>query len=116
MEACFEQLKEGIERHPILQRAERRVKGRLLVASLALLLQRKLGLRLRKAGEDLSANAALRSLPTVKLMEVEEGKAGRKRLVTSGSVHGWQVLRALRLKRRPPPSTDLAEAAAVVTN
>lgn len=116
MEACFEQLKEGIERHPILQRAERRVKGRLLVASLALLLQWKLGSRLQKAGEGLSANAALRSLPTVKLMEVEEGKAGRKRLVTSGSAYGWQVLRALRIKRRPLSSRDLAEVAAVVTN
>ena len=116
MEVCFEHLKEGIERRPILHRTERRVKGRLLVSTLALLLQRKLGLRLGKAGEGLSANAALRSLPTVKLMEVEEGKAGRNRLVTSGAAHGWQVLRALRLKRRRPPSTDPAEGAAVVTN
>lgn len=116
MKSCFEQLKEGIERRPILRRAEYRVKGRILVSTLALLLQRKLGLRLRKAGEGLSANAALRSLPTVKLMEVEEGKAGRKRLVTSGSAYGWQVLRALRIKRRPLSSRDLAEVAAVVTN
>lgn len=103
VEACFAQLKDGIEMRPIWHRTERRVKAHILVATLALLLQRMLDRRLREAGEDLSANAALRALQTVKLVEFEGEGGERQRLVTAGSAHARQVLRALHLKRQPPP-------------
>ena len=99
--SCFAQLKDVIELRPIRHRTAERVRGHVQVAALAL--QRMLERRLREAGEDLSAPAALRALQTVKLVEFEAVEGGRKRVVTQGSEQARKVLEALNIGRKPPP-------------
>ena len=101
VESCFAQLQDVIELRPSRHRTEER--GHVQVAALALLLQRMLERRLREAGEDLSAHAALRALQTVKLVEFEAVGDGRKRVFTQGSEQARKVLKALNIRRKPPP-------------
>ena len=117
VESCFAQLKDVIELRPIRHRTAERVRGHVQVAALALLLQRMLERRLREAGEDLSAHAALRALQTVKLVEFEVVEGGRKPVVTQGSEQARKVLEALNIRRKPPPGQSVAgrESTPVVT-
>ena len=69
VESCFAHLQDVIELRPIWHRTAERVQGHVQVAAPALLLQRMLERRLQEADEDLSANAALQALQTVKLVE-----------------------------------------------
>ena len=103
VEACFAQLKDVIELRPVWHRTAERVRGHVQVAALALLLQRMLDRRLREAGLDLSANTALRVLQTVRVVDFEDAEGGRHRVVTKGSEVAQKLLRALKMRRKPPP-------------
>ena len=78
----------------------------LLVAGLAVLVNRLLERKLKAAGEDLSAKAALKALGTIRLVEFEPDEGTQKRVVTRGSEQAGQVLKALKLKRSAPPSEE----------
>ena len=106
VEQCFAQLKDVIEMRPIWHRKPERVKAHLFVAGLALLVHRLLERKLKAAGEDLSANAALKALATIRLVEFESDEGTQKRIVTRGSQQAGQVLKALKLKRSAPPSEE----------
>ena len=82
------------------------MQAHLLVASLALLVHRLLERKLKAAGEDLSAKAALKALATIRLVEFESEEGTKKRIVTRGSQQAGQVLKALTLKRSAPPSEE----------
>ena len=103
VEACFAQLKDVIELRPVWHRTAERVRGHVQVAALALLLQRMLDRRLREAGLDLLAHTALRVLQTVRVVEFEPVEGGRQRVVMKGSVVAQKVLKALKIRRKPPP-------------
>ena len=106
VEQCFGQLKDVIEMQPIWHRRPERVEAHLFVASLALLVHRLLERKLKAAGEDLSANAALKALGTIKLVEFDLGEGVQKLIVTRGSDQAGRVLKALKLKRNPPPTNE----------
>ena len=91
---------------PIWHRRPERVQAHLLVASLALLVHRLLERKLKAAGEDLSAKAALKALATIRLVEFEPEAGTQKRIVTQGSQQAGQVLKALKLTRSAPPSEE----------
>ena len=103
VEACFAQLKDGIELRAAWRPTAERVRGHVQVAALALLLQRMLDRRLREAGLDLLAHTALRVLQTVRVVEFEPVEGGRQRVVMKGSVLAQKVLKALKIRRKPPP-------------
>ena len=120
VESCFAQLKDVIELRPIWHRTAERVRGHVQVAALALLLQRMLERRLKEAGEDLSANAALRALQTIRVVEFETVDGERKRVVTQASERARKVLKALKIKKKPPPgvptlASETAKGPDVVT-
>ena len=102
MRGHFAQLKDVIELRPVWHPTAERVRGHVQVAALALLLQRMLDRRLREAGLDLSAHTALRVLQTVRVVEFEPVEGGRQRVVTKGSVLAQKVLKALKIRRKPP--------------
>ena len=78
--------------HPPVQNEG--VRQHFLVAALALL-QR----RLKAAGENLSAHAALRLLTTARPVEFEAVEGARKRVVTIGTEQSRTVL---KIPRKPP--------------
>ena len=97
-----------------------RVRGHVQVAALALLLERMLDRRLKEAGVDLSAHAALGALRTIRVVDFETGDGERKRIVTNGSERARKVLKALKIRRKPPPgapteANGTAESPDVVT-
>ena len=106
VEQCFAQLKDVVEMRPIWHGRPERVKAHLLVAGLALLVNRLLERKLKAAGEDLSAKAALKALGTIRLVEFEPEEGAQKRIVTRGSEQAGKVLKALKLKRSAPPSKE----------
>lgn len=120
VESCFAQLKDVIELRPVWHRTAGRVRGHVQVAALALLLERMLDRRLKQAGVDLSANAALGALQTIRVVDFETGDGERKRIVTNGSERARKVLKALKIRRKPPPgapteANGTAESPDVVT-
>ena len=66
VERGFRQLKDVLAMRPIHHQIEQRVKAHILVATLALLVQRLLGRRLEEAGIDFSAERAMEPLSTVR--------------------------------------------------
>lgn len=106
VESCFAQLKDVIELRPVWHRTAGRVRGHVQVAALALLLQRTLERRLKEAGVDLSAKAALGALQTIRVVDFETVEGKRKRVVTNGSERARKVLRALKIKKKPPPGVQ----------
>ena len=64
---------------------------------------------LKTAGENLSAHATLRVLPTARPVEFEAVDSGRKRVATKGTKRPRKPLDALRIQRKPPPR-ELAQA------
>ena len=73
------------------------------MAALALLLKHAVQRKLKQAGMDLSAEAALAALATVQLADLELPDGGAKRLVTRGTRRAQQVLRALGIRDRMLP-------------
>jgi transposase len=103
VERAFRHLKDILNLRPIFHRSKERVEAHIFVAYLAFLLERALEKKLKAAGLDLSARAALEALRTVRVVEVDLGDGERKRMVTQGSHQAQRVLKALKIKTLPPP-------------
>ena len=102
VEAAFRTMKDVLELRPVWHRTEERVRAHVLVASLALAIDRVLERKLRKAGLQLSTRAAWEALERVNLVEFEmRGKAPR-RGVCVNSQEARKVLRALGVKPKAP--------------
>lgn len=116
VERGFRHLKDLVGLRPIYHHTELRVRAHIFVAALALLLDRLLERRLKAAGLELSAPAALEALQTVRHVTFDTGR-GRRAGVTAGSPRAQQVLKALGIRdRHPPGASDQAHNGHVVTN
>jgi len=102
VEQAFRQLKDVIGMRPIYHRDGQRVRGHIFVAALAFLLQRALEKKLKAAGVGLSAQAALKALGTVLVVDITAGSE-RKLGVTGGRKRARQVLAALGVTHLEPP-------------
>lgn len=104
VERGFRHFKDVLAVRPIYHRVEPRVRAHIFVAALALLLERLLERRLKDAGADLSAPAALAALTTIRVVDFRlEGQPVR-RGVSTGSPHARQVLKALGITNLRPPT------------
>ena len=102
VERGFAHLKGLLEVRPVYHHKDDRVRGHVLVAALALLLDCALEKKLRAANSHLSSPAAWRALETLRCVEVELGD--RRRLcVTRGSRQAVEVLKILGLTKPDPP-------------
>ena len=102
VEAAFRTMKDVLELRPVWHQREERVRAHVLVASLALAIDRVLERKLRKAGLQLSTRAAWEAMERVNLVEFEmPGKAPR-RGVCVNSEEARKVLRALGVKPEAP--------------
>lgn len=103
VERGFRSLKDPLGMRPIWHRAARRVKAHIFVAALSFLIERMLERALQEAGVNLSAQAALEALKTIRHVQFRiDGKL--RSGTTPGSLRARQVLNALKLAdRRPPP-------------
>jgi hypothetical protein len=98
---------------PIHHRAGSRVKAQVIVAALALLVQRLLGRSLKESGVDLSPSRATQALSTVRLVTFHlEGQLVRRGV--SGGCHDARlVLKALRFADQRPPTPSEEDATVV---
>jgi transposase len=102
VERAFRSLKSPLGMRPIWHRADRRVKAHIFVAALAFLMERMLERELQKAGIDLSAQAAMEALKTIRHVQFRvDGKL--RSGATPGSSRARQVLKALKLSEYHPP-------------
>jgi transposase len=109
VERGFRHLKDVLAMRPIYHRCEPRIRAHIFVATLALLLERLLERRLREAGVDLSAPAALEAVSTIRLVTFHlEGRPPR-RGVSVGSAHAQRVLKALGIANAKPPEAPPGE-------
>lgn len=104
VERAFRELKDVISMRPIFHRKKERVEAHIFVAALGFLLDRALEKKLKAAGLELSASAALEALRTIRLVEVDLGNGRRKRCVTQGSKNAQRVLQALNIQNTLPPT------------
>jgi len=103
VERGFRSLKDPLGMRPIWHHADRRVKSHIFVAALSFLIERMLERALRDAGVNLSAQAALESLKTIRHVRFRVDGQLRSG-TTPGSSRAQRVLKALKLSdRRPPP-------------
>ncbi len=110
VEAAFRSLKDVLELRPVWHRTPERVQAHVLVAALALAIDRVLQRKLAAAGLDLlSTRAAWDALETVSLVEFELPGGQRKAGVCVNGEHGseaYQVLQALGAKLEAPQVAD----------
>ena len=104
VERAFRELKDIIELRPIYHRRPERVRAHIFMAALAFLLDRALEKKLKAARVAMSAAEALKALRTIHVVELTVG-ATRKRGVTAGSTRARQVLAALAITDREPPTS-----------
>ena len=104
MERGFRHFKDVLAVRPIYHRVEPRVRAHIFVAALALLLERLLERRLKDAGADLSAPAALEALTTIRIVDFRLDGQPVRRGVSTGSPHARQVLKALGITDLRPPT------------
>jgi len=104
VERAFCHLKDVIEMRPIYHQTDKRVEAHIFVASLAFLLHRAIEKKLKAAGQDLSATEALQVLRTVRVVDLTLGDGKTKRCVTRGTTRAAQVLDALGVTEREPPT------------
>ena len=103
VERGFRHLKDVLALRPIYHRVKPRVEAHIFVAFLALLLERLLEERLRKAGVGLSAPQALQAVEGVRVVEFRvDGQ--KRRGVSRGSSRAGQVLKALGVVETKPPT------------
>jgi transposase len=103
VERGFRSLKDPIGMRPIWHHNERRVRAHIFVAALSFLIERMLERALKDAGVQLSAQAALTALQTIRHVRVQvEGE--ERTGVTAGSDRARQVLRALNITDLRPPT------------
>ena len=88
---------------PIYHRTDDRVEAHIFVAALAFLLHRAIEKKLKAAALDLSATEALTALKSVRVVDINLGKAASKRSVTRGTQRAAAVLRALAITDLNPP-------------
>jgi len=112
VERAFCNLKDVIDMRPIFHKTDQRVQAHIFVAALAFLLHRAMEKKLKAAGVDLSATEALKTLRSVRVVDIELGQGRRKRTVTRGSSRAAHVLTALGIRDIDPP-TPPAEAETV---
>lgn len=103
VERAFANLKDVIELRPIYHRTDDRVEAHIFVAALAFLLHRAIEKKLKAAALDLSATEALTALKSVRVVDINLGKAASKRSVTRGTQRAAAVLRALAITDLNPP-------------
>lgn len=110
VEQSFRSLKDVLALRPIYHQVEPRVKAHILVAFLALLVQRLLHRRLQEANLDLSAEAALKAMQVVRLVEFKVGDQSR-RGVSTATPRARQILNALAITdtKPPPPPAGAAD-------
>jgi hypothetical protein len=87
---------------PISHQVESRAKAHIFVATLAFLIQRLLGRRLR-GGRDLSQARALQALSTVRLVCFRLEGQSERRGKAGGCRNARRVLKVLRLVDQGPP-------------
>ncbi len=103
VERAFRELKDIIELRPIYHRRKERVQAHIFIAALAFLLDRALEKKLKAARVSMSAAEALKALRTVHVVDLKVGPT-HKRGVTAGSARARQVLAALAITDREPPT------------
>src|SRR5436190_1297454 len=103
VESGFRQLKDVLAMRPIYHQIEQRVKAHIVVAALALLVQRLLGRRLKEAGVDFSVERAMEALSTVRLVRLRLEDQAERRGVSGGGPDARRVLKALKLTELKPP-------------
>ena len=110
MEAAFRSLKDVLELRPVWHRTPERVQAHVLVAALALAIDRVVQRKLTAAGLDLlSTRAAWDALETVSLVEFELPGGQRKAGVCVNGEQGseaYQVLQALGVTLEVPPAPE----------
>jgi transposase len=104
VERAFRNLKDVIEMRPIYHQTDERVQAHIFVAALAFLVHRALEKKLKAAGLDLSATEALDALRTVRVVDIDLGDGSVKRSVTRGSARAAQILSAIGIDDRNPPT------------
>jgi transposase len=109
VERGFRVLKDVLAMRPIYHRAAPRVRGHIFVAALALLLTRLLERRLHDAGVNLSAVDALQAVSTVRLVTFRLDGQPCRRGVSTGSPRAREVLKALGIIDRKPPTPPSKE-------
>ena len=96
VEAAFRSLKDVLELRPVWHRTPERVQAHVLVAALALAIDRVLQRKLAAAGLDLlSTRAAWDALETVSLVEFELPGGQRKAGVCVNGEHGSEAYQVL---------------------
>ena len=103
VERGFRSLKDPLGMRPIWHTNERRVRAHIFVAALAFLIERMLERALQEAGVPLSAQAALTALQTIRHV-CFQADAEQRTGVTPGSARARQVLKALKITDRRPPT------------
>ncbi len=109
VEQGYRQLKDVLSMRPIYHRVEPRVKAHIFVATLALLIQRLMGRRLRDAGIDFSTDRAFQALCTVRQVTFRLPGDGTRSGVAGGSPDARRVLKALGVADLRPPSPPRGE-------
>ena len=104
VERAFANLKDVIELRPIYHQTEKRVQAHIFVAALAFLLHRALEKKLKAAGLELSATAALEALRRVRVVDLELGPGKSKRCVTRATQRCNKILAALGITQLDPPT------------
>lgn len=103
VERGFHSLKDPLGMRPIWHHADRRVKAHIFVAALSFLMERMLERTLQDSQVNLSAQAAIEALKTVRYVQFQvdgEIRSG----VTPGNARARQVLKALHLTELRPPT------------
>ncbi len=100
-------LKDVIDMRPIYQQTDERAQAHIFVAALAFLLHRALEKKLKAAGIDLSATAALTALKTIRVVDIDQGNRKTKRCVTRGSERAGRILAGLGISNRNPPTPPI---------
>jgi transposase len=109
VERGFRQLKDVLAMRPIYHQIEPRVKAHIFVAALALLVQRLLHRRLQQAGIDFSAERAMQSLCTLRLVTLRLEDQPERRGVSGGCPDARRVLKALGVTELRPPDPPAHE-------
>src|ERR1700730_4496633 len=96
-------LKDVIELRPIYHRRKERVQAHIFVAALAFLLHRTLEKKLKATDVALSADQALQAVRTIHVVDILVGDQ-HKQSTTAGSKRAQQVLSAVGIADRNPPT------------
>lgn len=105
VERAFRDMKDVIEMRPIYHQTRERVEAHIFVAALALLVQRAIEKKLKRAGMDISAKEALCALKTIQVVDIDLGNGISKRCITRGTSRARRIVAALGITDIRPPGT-----------